>query len=172
MASNFDAKCTRSMRLIWITFHGYITFRYEWPIHATVVFISVLCVMIFWPNASGFSLVFCGTTLEAFDTFAWKGKVFFQNFNWQIQMAARNGFNEWRKLIFYLSGLNCFRARLLKDDLHFHTAISTVSNCWSISGSNISVDNMTNLPTKSWKTPFYVWHFRYGWIKLITKNFN
>ena len=137
LASNFDAKCTRRMRLIWIAFHGYIPFRYEGPIHATIIFVSVLCVVIFWPNASGFSLVFCGTTLEAFYTFAWKGKFFFHNLIWQLLIGRRNGFNEWRKLI------DLIALGQAKNNLHFHTAISSVSKCQSI--SRIIVHNLMNL---------------------------
>ncbi len=55
------------MRLVGITFHRHIAVGLERPIDTTIVFISVLRVMVLRPDSCGFSLVLCRAALEALD---------------------------------------------------------------------------------------------------------
>lgn len=70
LSCNFDTEGSRSMRFVWVAFYRNVPVRFKGPVDPTIVLISVLRVMVLWPNACGLSLVLCWTTLEALDAFA------------------------------------------------------------------------------------------------------
>ena len=64
---DFNTKRARGMRFIGVALYGNISFGFKWPVHPTIIFVSVLSIVIFWPDSCWLSLIFSWAALEALD---------------------------------------------------------------------------------------------------------